>query len=260
MFPLDLDADGASVPLLSPFTLRGLTLRNRMVIAPMQMYSTPQAQAGDFHLVHLGRFALGGAALVCMEATAILPEGRSTLHDLGLWSEAQADALKPITAFLRAHGAASAVQIQHAGLKSASQSPWHGFGPLGPDDAARGEHRWQAWGPTAAGWSDAYPPSHAIERADIDRLLDGYRRATRLALRAGFDAIEIHAAHGYLLHAFLSPLTNTRSDEFGGSLEGRMKFPLAVAQAVRAEWPDERPLLVRISCVDGTGIGWSLDD
>lgn len=261
MFPLELDADGAAPPpLMSPMSLRGLTLRNRIVIAPMQMYSTPQACAGDFHLVHLGRFALGGAALICMEATAIAPEGRSTLHDLGLWSEAQADALKPITAFLRAQGAASAVQIQHAGLKSASQAPWDGFGPLGPADAARGEQRWQAWGPTTAGWSDAYPPSHAIERADIDYLLDCYRHATRLALRAGFDAVEIHAAHGYLLHAFLSPLTNTRSDGFGGSLDGRMAFPLAVAQAVRAEWPDERPLLFRMSCVDGTGIGWSLDD
>jgi 2,4-dienoyl-CoA reductase-like NADH-dependent reductase (Old Yellow Enzyme family) len=246
--------------LLSSFALRGLRLRNRIVVSPMQMYSTPQARADAFHLVHLGRFALGGVGLVIMEATAVCPEGRSTVHDLGLWSEEQADALRPITEFLRAHGAATAVQIQHAGTKSACRSPWDGFGPLRPEDAARGEARWEAWGPTEAGWSEAYPPSRAIDRADMDYLVERYRDATRLAVRAGFDAVEIHAAHGYLLHSFLSPLTNRRSDAYGGSLEGRMKFPLEVARAVREVWPAERPLLFRMSCVDGRSIGWSIDD
>jgi 2,4-dienoyl-CoA reductase-like NADH-dependent reductase (Old Yellow Enzyme family) len=226
----------------------------------MQMYSAIEARPGPFHLVHLGRFALGGAALVCVEATAVAPEGRSTWHDLGLWSEAQAEAFRPITDFLRQHGCASAVQLQHAGRKAASQAPWHGFGPLGDADAQRGETPWTAWGPTEAGWSDAYPPTHAIAAADVGDLLDSYRRAAGLARRAGFDAIEIHAAHGYLLHSFLSPLANTRGDEFGGSLDGRMRFPLAVVQAVREAWPQERPLLVRISSVDGESIGWSVDD
>jgi len=260
---LDLDPSPAiagTAPLLCPFALRGLQLRNRIVISPMQMYSTPDARPGAFHLVHLGRFALGGAGLVCVEATAVAPEGRSTLHDLGLWSEAQADAFRPITDFLRAHGCASALQIQHAGTKSACRPPWDGFGPLQPEDTARGDRRWQAWGPTSAGWSDKYPDSHAITRADVDYLIDCYRRAARLAVRAGFDALEIHAAHGYLLHSFLSPLMNTRQDEFGGSLAARMQFPLEVVRAVRDVWPDERPLLIRLSCVDGQGIGWSLED
>lgn len=260
---LDLEAShgrAGTASLLSPFALRGLHLRNRIVISPMQMYSTPDAQPGAFHLVHLGRFALGGAGLVCVEATAIAPEGRSTLHDLGLWSEAQADAFRPITEFLRSNGCASMLQVQHAGTKSACRPPWNGFGPLQSDDAARGDVRWEAWGPTTAGWSEEYPRSHAVTRADVDYLLDCYRRAARLAVRAGFDALEIHAAHGYLLHSFLSPLMNTRQDDLGGSLEGRMRFPLDVARAVRAAWPDERPLLVRLSCVDGQGIGWSLDD
>ncbi len=254
------EAVARSAPLLTPFALRNLKLRNRIVISPMQTYSAPEAAPGTFHLVHLCRFALGGAGLVCVEATAVAPEGRSTWHDLGLWSEEQAAAFRPITDFLRAQGCASAIQLQHAGTKAACRPPWDGFGPLEPEDAARSEARWQAWGPTIAGWSERYPPSHAIERADIDYLLDRYRQAARLALRAGFDAVEIHSAHGYLLHSFLSPLVNTRSDEFGGSIDGRMKFPLMVAEAVREVWPDEQPVLYRMSSVDGHGIGWSIDD
>lgn len=250
----------SNAPLLAPFALRDLRLRNRIVISPMQMYSAPNALPNVFHLVHLGRFALGGAGLVSVEATAIAPEGRSTWHDLGLWSEEQADAFRPITEFLRAQGCASAIQLQHAGTKSACRPPWEGFGPLQPEDAKHGQARWQAWGPTTAGWSSKYPDSHAIERADIDYLIDRYRKAARLAQRAGFDALEIHSAHGYLLHSFLSPLMNTRSDEFGGSIDGRMRFPLLVAKSVREVWPVERPVLYRVSCVDGPNIGWSLDD
>jgi 2,4-dienoyl-CoA reductase-like NADH-dependent reductase (Old Yellow Enzyme family) len=250
----------AGAALFSPLRLRNVVLRNRIVVSPMQMYSAPQARPGPLHLVHLGRFALGGAAMVCVEATAICAEGRSTLHDLGLWSGEQAAALRPITDFLRQHGAASAIQLQHAGRKASSQAPWDCFGPLGPADLRRGEAPWTAWGPTEAGWSEAYPPTHPVDRADVEFLLERYVGAARLARDAGFDAVEIHAAHGYLLHSFLSPLSNTRDDEFGGSLEGRMKFPLAVAKAVREAWPDDRPLLFRLSCVDGQSIGWSMDD
>ena len=195
----------------------------------MQMYSAHDGLVGDWHLVHLGRFALGGAGLVIVEATAVCPEGRSTLHDNGLWNDAQADAFARITAFLRANGAASAIQLQHAGRKASSQAPWDGFGPLGERDAARGEAPWQPWGPTRAGWSDAHPSTHPIGDAEVAYLLERYTHATRLALRAGFDAIEIHAAHGYLLHSFLSPLSNTRGDAYGGDRDGRMRLPLQVA-------------------------------
>ena len=188
-----------------------------------------------------------------------VPRAASTLHDNGLWNDAQADAFARITAFLRANGAASAIQLQHAGRKASSQAPWDGFGPLAERDAARGEAPWQPWGPTHAGWSDAHPATRPIGEADVGYLLERYTHATRLALRAGFDAIEIHAAHGYLLHSFLSPLSNTRGDAYGGDRDGRMRLPLQVVAAVRAVWPAGRPLFFRMSTVDGVGIGWSLD-
>ena len=247
-------------PLFTPLTLRGLTLRNRVVVSPMQMYSVRDGMVGDWHLVHLGRFALGGAGMVIVEATAVCPEGRSTLHDNGLWNDEQAAAFRRITDFLRANGAASAIQLQHAGRKASSQAPWDGFGPLGERDAARGEHSWPAWGPTLVGWSDKYPATHPMSEDDMAYLLDRYRATAHLAVRAGFDAIEIHAAHGYLLHSFLSPISNKRNDAYGGDLAGRMRFPLQVVSAVRDAWPVERPLLFRMSSVDGTGVGWSLDD
>jgi 2,4-dienoyl-CoA reductase-like NADH-dependent reductase (Old Yellow Enzyme family) len=253
-------ADAPGFALFQPLRLRHLTLRNRIVVSPMQMYSAHDGVVGDWHLVHLGRFALGGAGLVVVEATAVCPEGRSTLHDNGLWNEDQVAAYRRITDFLRANGAASAIQLQHAGRKSSSQAPWDGFGPLREGDAARGERAWQAWGPTRAGWSDRYPPTHPIDAADVGYLLDRYRRSAMLALRAGFDAIEIHAAHGYLLHSFLSPLSNTRADAYGGDRDARMRFPLEVVAAVREVWPAERPLLFRMSAVDGAGVGWTLDD
>lgn len=253
-------SNGHASHLFLPFSVRGLTLRNRIVVAPMQMYSADNGVVGDWHLVHIGRFALGGAGLIIMEATAVCPEGRSTHHDNGLWSDEQVSGYRRITDFLRANGCASAVQLQHAGRKASSQAPWHGFGPLGTSDAARGELPWQPWGPDHRGWSDAYPQSHAIVAADIPYLLDCYRSAARRALDSGFDAIEIHAAHGYLLHSFLSPLSNGRQDGYGGDLQGRMRFPLEVAQAVRDVWPSDKPLLCRISSVDGVNTGWSLED
>ena len=246
--------------LFTPLALRDLTLRNRVVVSPMQMYSVRDGIVGDWHLAHLGRFALGGAGLVMVEATAIAPGARSTWHDNGLWNDAQVAAFRRVTALLREAGAASGIQLQHAGRKASSHAPWDGFGPLAPDDAQRGEPPWTAEGPTNAGWSDAAPATHAMTGDDIARLLDDYRAASRRALDAGFDVVEIHAAHGYLLHSFLSPLTNTRSDRWGGDREGRMRLPLAVVDAVREGWPVERPLFFRMSCVDGVNVGWSLDD
>lgn len=250
----------SDIPLLAPFSLRGVTLRNRIVVSPMQMYSTRDGVVGDWHLVHLGRFALGGAGLVMVEATAVCPEGRSTWHDNGLWNDEQVAAFRRITDFVRTAGAASGIQLQHAGRKAASQAPWHGFGPLTDADAARGEPPWLAWGPTTRGWSDEHPPAHAMGRADMDYLVEQYGAAARRAAVAGFDILEIHAAHGYLLHSFLSPLANTRQDGYGGDLAGRMRFPLEIAAAVRVEWPDDRPLLFRISSVDGVDVGWNIVD
>lgn len=226
----------------------------------MQMYSVQDGQVGDWHLVHLGRFALGGAGMVVVEATAVTPDGRSTWHDNGLWDDAQVAPFRRITDFLRSEGAASAIQLQHAGRKASSQAPWDGFGALREPDRTKGEPPWLASGPTERGWSDAYPSVHAMTADDIARLLESYRTAARRALAAGFDAIEIHAAHGYLLHSFLSPLSNARTDDYGGDLERRIRLPLEVVRAVRGAWPDERPLLFRMSTVDGVGVGWSIED
>lgn len=235
-------------------------LRNRVVVSPMQMYSARDGKVGDWHLVHLGRYAMGGAGLIVMEATAICPEGRSTVHDNGLWSDDQIAGYRRITDFIRSHGGASAVQLQHAGRKASSQAPWHGFGPLNENDAARGEHAWRAWGPDTRGWSKKYPDSYAITAADVPYLLEAYCSAARRAIDSGFDIVEIHAAHGYLLHSFLSPLSNDREDDYGGDLARRMRFPLEVAAAVRQVLPEGMPLLFRLSCVDGRDIGWSLSD
>ncbi|HEX4883353.1 MAG TPA: NADH:flavin oxidoreductase/NADH oxidase [Casimicrobiaceae bacterium] len=248
------------VPLFAPLALRGVALRNRIVVSPMQMYSTREGCIGDWHLAHLGRFALGGAGLVMVEATAISPLARSTWHDNGLWNDGHVAAFARLTSLLHEAGAAAGIQLQHAGRKASSQAPWHGFGPLGDADRERGEAPWIADGPTTRGWSDAYPPTRAMTDDDIARLLDDYRAAARRALAAGFDVVELHAAHGYLLHSFLSPLANTRTDRWGGDLERRMRLPLAVAAAVRDAWPADRPLFFRMSCVDGVDVGWSLDD
>lgn len=250
----------SDAPLFAPLALRGTTLRNRVVVSPMQMYSTRDGCIGDWHLAHLGRFALGGAALVMVEATAISPRARSTWHDNGLWNDAHVAAFRRLTSLLHEAGAAAGIQLQHAGRKASTQAPWHGFGPLTDADRARGEAPWRAEGPTTRGWSERYPPTHAMTDDDIGRLLDDYRAAARRALAAGFDVVEIHAAHGYLLHSFLSPLSNTRSDRWGGDRDGRMRLPLAVVAAVREAWPADRPLCFRLSTVDGVGVGWSLDD
>jgi len=250
-----------NTPLFDPLTIRSLTLKNRIAIAPMQMYNVGNGITNDWHLIHLGRFALGGAGLIIMEATAVRSDGRSTLHDTGLWSDLQIENLQRITNFIRSCGSASAIQLQHAGRKSSGQAPWHGFGPLGPKDAAeRGEHSWRAWAPDRHGWSEDHPECHAMTEKDMDALLADYRIATQRAVACGFDAVEIHAAHGYLLHSFLSPLSNKRTDHYGGSLENRMRFPLAVVRAVREAWPNDRPLLCRIASVDGNQVGWQLND
>jgi 2,4-dienoyl-CoA reductase-like NADH-dependent reductase (Old Yellow Enzyme family) len=206
----------------------------------------------EWHLVHLGSRAVGGAGMVCVEASGVTPEGRITPWDAGIWSEAHARAWKPVADFIRAQGSVPAIQIAHAGRKAACDKPWNGGKAL---DAAHGG--WQTLGPSAIAFGH-YPAPRAMTREEIRATVEDFARATRLALAAGFEAVEIHGAHGYLLHSFVSPLSNHRDDEYGGSLDNRMRFPLEVARAVRSAWPDALPVLYRVSATDWAEGGWDL--
>lgn len=246
-------APGPASRLFAPLTLRGLTLRNRIVVSPMAMYSAAEGVAADFHLVHLGRFALGGAGLVFMEATAVSAAGRITPGCLGLWSDAQTDAARRIVDFLHAHGAAAGIQLVHSGFKGSSERPWAGGTPLKAG-------AWQTVAPSADPFDKGWPTPHALSELEIAGLIEDFRAAARKAAAISFDVIELHCAHGYLLHEFLSPLSNQREDRYGGSLENRMRLPLEIAEAIRSVWPAARPMFVRISAVDGVGVGWSVED
>lgn len=240
--------------LFEPFRLRDLTLRNRVAVSPMQTYSAPDALAGAWHRAHLGRFALGGAGLVMVEATAVTPDGRSTAVDLGLWSDDQEAALAALVASVHAGGAAIGLQLQHAGRKAGTAPPWEEFAPvpLAPGQIVHG--------PDARPASTGGHAPKPLDEAGMTRLIEAYRDAARRADRAGVDMVEIHMAHGYLLHSFLSPLSNGRTDGHGGALDNRLRFPLAVVEAVRAAWPAHKPLACRISAVDGIDIGWTIEE
>jgi 2,4-dienoyl-CoA reductase-like NADH-dependent reductase (Old Yellow Enzyme family) len=240
--------------LFSSLTLRGLTLRNRICVSPMCQYSSVDGLAQPWHLVHLGSRAVGGAGLVMVEATAVDPEGRITPGDMGIWSEAHAEALRPIARFIREQGAAAGIQIAHAGRKASTDLPWQGGGPLRADQGA-----WQTLSPSAIPFASNFPAPRALERDELEQLVQHFTRAARLGLQAGFQVLELHMAHGYLLHEFLSPLSNRREDEYGGSLENRLRLPLRVAQGVRDVWPDELPVFVRISASDWMEGGWDLE-
>ena len=260
--PIEDREAGAATPLLfRPMTFRSVTLRNRIIVSPMAMYSAHDGFADDFHLVHLGRFALGGASLVFMEATAVTQQGRITAGCNGLWLDAQIPQLKRITDFLHRFGSTAGMQLAHSGWKGSTRRPWHGGTRLNEEDVTlRGEQAWPIVSVGEEAFDDAAPGPTALTEGDLSALLEQYRAATRRAIPAGFDVLEIHAAHGYLLHSFLSPLSNKRGDGYGGSIENRMRFPLAVVEAVRAEWPADKPLFVRISAVDGVDIGWTIED
>lgn len=237
--------------LFSPVTYRGLTLKNRVIVAPMCQYSCKHGFATDWHLVHLGRFALGGFSLVIAEATAVTPEGRISYADLGLWEDAQIAPLKRITEFLHRNGAAAGLQLAHAGRKAASPLPWRGaFTETEAERAALGFESWTPVAPSAERHAASYAMPQALDEAGMARIRDAWAAATRRAGQAGFDMIELHSAHGYLLNQFLSPVANKRTDGYGGSLENRMRFPLAVAQAVRDAWPAAKPAFARISVTD----------
>lgn len=246
--------------LFSPLTVRGLDLRNRIVISPMCQYSAHDGFADDWHLVHAGKFAQGGAGIVFLEATAVLADGRITHGDLGLWKDEQIPALARIAAFIRSQGAAPAIQLGHAGRKSSMARPWEGNGPLTPALIAAGSTPWQPIGPSAEPIGAGWTIPRAMDGNDLDDVRDAFAAASRRALEAGFDIVEVHAAHGYLLHSFLSPLSNRREDRYGGDLEGRMRFPLEVARVVRESWPADKPVFFRCSSVDNDTAGWSIGD
>ncbi len=240
--------------LFSPLQLRQLQLRNRIFLSPMCQYSAVDGVANDWHLVHLGSRASGGAGLVMVEATGVCAAGRITPGCLGLWTQAQAAALAPVARFIRAQGAAAGVQLNHAGRKASTDLPWQGGKFL---TAAQGG--WPTLGPSALAFAPGYTAPRALGTADIAAVVQQFATAAQHALSAGFDVVEIHMAHGYLLHEFLSPLSNQRRDDYGGSFANRSRLPLAVAAAVRAVWPADRPVFVRLSVTDWVDGGWDLE-
>jgi len=250
----DHDREVPEIDLLSPLTLRGVTLRNRIVVSPMCQYSAEDGFAHDWHLVHLGSRAVGGAALVFVEATAVTREGRISPGDLGIWIDEHIEPLARIARFIESQGAIAGIQLAHAGRKASCDLAWRGGARLSP-----GEGGWEAIAPSAIPFNETDPLPVALVLAGIDAVVAAFEAATQRALSAGFKVIEIHAAHGYLLHEFLSPLSNHRTDEYGGSLENRMRLVLRVAERLRALMPQELPLFVRISATDWVDGGWDIE-
>ncbi|HQZ37859.1 MAG TPA: NADH:flavin oxidoreductase/NADH oxidase [Vicinamibacterales bacterium] len=240
--------------LFDPFTLRGLTLPNRIVVSPMCQYSCQDGLATMWHAVHLGSRAVGGAGLVLTEATAVTPEGRISPEDLGLWSDVHADRLAPVIAFIREQGRPAGVQLAHAGRKGSTPRPWAGTGAVAPSDGG-----WVPVGPGEVPFTRGYPVPEALDHAGITSVVSAFRDAAVRARVIGAEVIEVHAAHGYLLHEFLSPLSNARTDAYGGGFEGRIRLCLEVVEAVREVWPERLPLWVRISATDWTDGGWDVE-
>ncbi len=241
--------------LFAPLPLRDLTLRNRIGVSPMCQYSSADGLATDWHLVHLGGFATGGAGVVFTEAAAVRPEGRISPHDLGIWSDAHIPMLARITSFLRDHGAAPGIQLAHAGRKASTTRPWEPAGVVAEQDGG-----WEnVMAPSAIPFSDRYPMPHAMTATDITAVVASFRDAAARSVAAGFQIAEVHAAHGYLLHEFLSPLSNHRQDAYGGSFTNRIRLVLEVSRAVRDAWPDEWPVFVRISATDYVDGGWDIE-
>ena len=243
-----------TINLLSPLTIRGVTLRNRIAVSPMCQYCAVDGMADDWHLVHLGSRAVGGAGLVITEATAVSPEGRISPGDLGIWDDRHIEPLARVARFVTRMGGIPALQLAHAGRKASTIAPYLGGGVLKTEQGG-----WQTLAPSAIPFTDGYHTPRAMDRQDIIQVIAAFAGGVRRAIRAGFKVIELHAAHGYLMHEFLSPLTNRRSDEYGGSLENRMRLPLEIASAVRRELPEETPLFVRISSTDWHEGAWDLE-
>ncbi|MES2509746.1 MAG: NADH:flavin oxidoreductase/NADH oxidase [Pseudomonadota bacterium] len=244
-------ADANSVALFQPYRLRDIVARNRVVVAPMQQYSAVDGHATDWHLAHLGRFAMGGAGIVFVESTAVEARGRNAHGDTGLWKDSQIEPLRRVAKFLKDNGAVPAIQLGHTGRKGALQAPWGGHSHLNEQDAARGEGPWPVVGPSALPVGDGgWQVPAALTTAEVRALVQAWGDAAHRAAQAGFEMLEVHGAHGYLIHQFLSPVSNVRVDEYGGSIENRHRFAFEIAEAVRAKWPAGLPLFWRISLAD----------
>jgi 2,4-dienoyl-CoA reductase-like NADH-dependent reductase (Old Yellow Enzyme family) len=241
--------------LLTPLTIKSVTLRNRIVISPMCQYSAKDGFASDWHLVHLGSRAAGGAGLIIQEATAVSPEGRISPEDLGLWKDEQMDKLKNIVSFAHSQGSMTGIQLAHAGRKASHASPWKGGKQLSVLDGG-----WQAVAPSAIPFMDGAHAPASLTDEGIRKLIADFKKATVRAAEIDYDVLEIHAAHGYLIHEFLSPLTNHRNDTYGGSFENRIRLLLEIVKGVQENWPEHKPLFVRISASDWAEGGWNIDD
>lgn len=241
--------------LFSELKLKGITLKNRIVVSPMCQYSSVDGFANDWHLVHLGSRAIGGAALIIMEATAVTPEGRITYGDMGIWKDEHIEKLRQITGFIHENGAVAGIQLAHAGRKASAEKPWHGGAQI-----KDGEHSWQTVAPSAIPFHESDAPPHELSKNEIANLVQEFKNAAVRALKAGFKIVEIHAAHGYLINEFMSPLSNIRTDEYGGSFDNRIRFLLEIIEAVKTVWPPDLPLFVRISASDWAEGGWTVDD
>lgn len=250
-----------TTPLLfQPLKLRELELGNRIVISPMCQHAADRGHATPWHMVHLGKFALGGAGLILTESTAVDPRGRIGTADLGLWKDSQIEPLKAVVDFVHANNGAIGVQLAHAGRKSGSQPLWEGGAALSPESMAGDEEPWERLGPSAIPAGPGWSAPEVLDQTGIADVVKRFVDATVRADRAGFDVVELHFGHGYLVASFLSPNSNQRQDDWGGSLQKRMRLALDIARAVRATWPSHKPLFCRLSAVDGTVDGWSLDD
>ncbi|MFW6232046.1 MAG: NADH:flavin oxidoreductase/NADH oxidase [Spirochaetota bacterium] len=241
--------------LFTPLTIRGVTFRNRIFVSPMCQYSSDDGFASDWHLVHLGSRAIGGAGMVMTEATAVTPEGRISYADLGIWEDTHIPKLKEITEFIVKHGAVPAIQLAHAGRKASTAPPW-----LGPESLAEPDRTWEPVSSTSRPFSDTLATPRALSTEEVHDVVDAFVAAAARSLIAGFQAVEIHAAHGYLIHQFLSPLANDREDEYGGDFDGRVRLLREIVQAVRVSIGEEVPMLVRISATDWHEEGWTIDD
>jgi len=241
--------------LFSRYKLRDLEFRNRVFMAPMCQYSARNGLVKDWHAIHYGARAVGGAGLIMVEATAVTPEGRITPGDLGLWSDRQIDGLAVLAGVIKSQGAVAGIQLSHAGRKASCHAPWkEGGGTISSRNVG-----WQPIGPSPLSVDSEFPVPRVMTEKDIDSLVESFEMAARRALRAGFQVVEVHMAHGYLLSSFLSPLTNQRSDQYGGSWKNRVRFPLLIAETVRRVWPSGLPVFVRISCTDWLEGGWDMD-
>lgn len=244
--------------LFSPLTIRALTLRNRIVVSPMLTYAAVNGHTNDTHLAHLAKFAVGGAGLVFVESTKIDPRGCSTPRDLGLWKDDFMPGLKRICDLVRSYGAACGIQLGHSGRKARRAVPWEGRGPLDSYPGVDHGEEWELIAPSAIPHADNWPMPRAMTHADIAEMVDAWAQGARRAHDIGFDVLEIHGAHGYLIHQFLSATANRRTDQYGGSIENRMRFAVEVVRAVRRYWPDGKPLSLRVSAVDE--VDWTIED